>query len=590
MSGKYFGQEFVKRKSRDAARSRRGQQNDEYLELANQLPIKPSEGNQLDRLSVMRLANSYVKIKHVLGCLTTQDFGHSEVHPPKYVEPCGENLEELIPEALDGFVFVIGSDGRCLFISDNVRRYLGLLPIEMTGDSFYKYIHPCDHEEFAKELCGKIPLEDMEIFDGLFCSDSVFMMSNHLKGGSTNERDFEKQPYRSFFVRMKSTLTSRGKSVNLKASTYRVVHCMGRLKSVITGAQSDKEGSHCCFIGIGVPLMFNSTFEVPLDQATFSSHHSLDFSFQYSENNIEEILGYKPSEVVGQSLFKFLHVCDQDVLTNCHKTLLTKGQSVSGYYRLLAKYGGWVWVQTKASIVYSSKSSQPQFVLCVHYSISTIEQENNLVSLDQLQRQREIQESPSNSPADRTKSNIASRTRLPAIHSFSDMSLVQFQTGNSMGKGCAADQNLSTELLMDINFSDIHPENKEMPDIQEAAAAQTEYNPSLHNKPTTSLEKCKYLNSRAIHKDNYSPNDNPDQRAPFIPPPLSDTQMFSVNEKELEIFHLNSPFGCNEFVDEMSEISGDFEKEKQLSQKSLIKRKLSTPTFSLLTDAITEPA
>ena len=53
----------------------------------------------------------------------------------------------------------------------------------MTGNSFYKYIHPCDHEEVAKELCGKIPLEDMEIFDGLFCSDSVFMMSNNLKGG-----------------------------------------------------------------------------------------------------------------------------------------------------------------------------------------------------------------------------------------------------------------------------------------------------------------------------------------------------------------------------------------------------------------------
>ena len=43
----------------------------------------------------------------------------------------------------------------------------------------------------------------------------------HLSG-SLQDNDIEKQPYRSFFVRMKSTLTSRGKSVNLKASTYRV--------------------------------------------------------------------------------------------------------------------------------------------------------------------------------------------------------------------------------------------------------------------------------------------------------------------------------------------------------------------------------
>ena len=53
----------------------------------------------------------------------------------------------------------------------------------MTGNSFYKFIHPCDHEEVAKQLGGKIPLEDMEIFDGLFCSDSIFLMSNNLKGG-----------------------------------------------------------------------------------------------------------------------------------------------------------------------------------------------------------------------------------------------------------------------------------------------------------------------------------------------------------------------------------------------------------------------
>lgn len=92
--------------------------------------------------------------------------------------------------------------------------------IEVTGNSFYKYIHPCDHEELANQLGGQIPLEDMEIFDGLFCSDSVFMMSNHLKGGSKNV--LHQSPHKSFFLRMKSTLTSRGKSVNLRASTYRV--------------------------------------------------------------------------------------------------------------------------------------------------------------------------------------------------------------------------------------------------------------------------------------------------------------------------------------------------------------------------------
>lgn len=59
-------EQIKKKKSRDAARQRRGQQNDEFSELAAQLPLPESMTEKLDRLCVMRLSNSYIKIKHVL--------------------------------------------------------------------------------------------------------------------------------------------------------------------------------------------------------------------------------------------------------------------------------------------------------------------------------------------------------------------------------------------------------------------------------------------------------------------------------------------------------------------------------------------
>ena len=55
-----------KKNSRDAARQRRGQQNDEYGELSLQLPLPTPVVDKLDRLCVMRLINSYIKIKHIL--------------------------------------------------------------------------------------------------------------------------------------------------------------------------------------------------------------------------------------------------------------------------------------------------------------------------------------------------------------------------------------------------------------------------------------------------------------------------------------------------------------------------------------------
>ena len=54
--------------------------------------------------------------------------------------------------------------------------------MDITGHSFYKYIHPCDQDNLAKQLGGQVPLEDMEIFDGMFCSDTSQFVKNPKQG------------------------------------------------------------------------------------------------------------------------------------------------------------------------------------------------------------------------------------------------------------------------------------------------------------------------------------------------------------------------------------------------------------------------
>ncbi|XP_020896921.1 hypoxia-inducible factor 1-alpha [Exaiptasia diaphana] len=261
-------------KSKEAARSRRGQQNDEFQELSRQLPLPDAISNQLDRLCIMRLTNSYIKIKKLLESMMNSD--PKQMHKMSITRTSVYDKEAL--EAMDGFLYVVAPDGQCLYISDNVSYFMGLSQIEVTGNSLYKYVHPCDHEELANQLGGQIPLEDMEIFDGLFCSDSVFMMSNYLKKGSKKKDDVN--PHRSFFLRIKSTLTSRGKNVNLRASTYRVVHCTGSMKYTTRYDDDGREEKVPLFlVAIAVPLMFATTFEVPLDRSTFTSRHMLDMKF-----------------------------------------------------------------------------------------------------------------------------------------------------------------------------------------------------------------------------------------------------------------------------------------------------------------------
>ena len=51
----------------------------------------------------------------------------------------------------------------------------------------------------------------------------------------------------------------------------------------------------------------------------------------------------------------------------CYVSVLLKGQVTTKYYRFLAKDGGWVWMQSYATIVHNSRSSRPHCIVSVNY-------------------------------------------------------------------------------------------------------------------------------------------------------------------------------------------------------------------------------
>lgn len=65
--------------------------------------------------------------------------------------------------------------------------------------------------------------------------------------------------------------------------------------------------------------------------------------------------------------------------------MCSKGQAVSGHYRMLAKNGGFVWVETQGTVIYNSRNSQPQCIVCVNYVLSDVEQKSVVFSLEQTE-------------------------------------------------------------------------------------------------------------------------------------------------------------------------------------------------------------
>uniref|UniRef100_A0A8C7SYA2 Hypoxia-inducible factor 1-alpha n=1 Tax=Oncorhynchus mykiss TaxID=8022 RepID=A0A8C7SYA2_ONCMY len=359
-----------KEKSRDAARCRRGKESEVFYELAQELPLPHSVTSNLDKASIMRLAISYLHMRNLLSTDNEEEQEESEMD---------SQLNGSYLKAIEGFLMVLSEDGDMIYLSENVNKCLGLAQIDLTGLSVFEYTHPCDHEELREMLV-------------------------HRTG--TSKKSKEPNTERSFFLRMKCTLTNRGRTVNVKSATWKVLHCSGHVRVHESPAEQipggHKEPSVPYLVLVCDPIPHPSNIEAPLDTKTFLSRHTLDMKFTYCDERITELMGYDPEDLLNRSVYEYYHALDSDHLMKTHHNLFAKGQVSTGQYRMLAKRGGFVWVETQATVIYNNKNSQPQCVVCVNYVLSGIEEEKMMLSLEQTEDMRpvkkELEEEESSEP------------------------------------------------------------------------------------------------------------------------------------------------------------------------------------------------
>uniref|UniRef100_A0A674EGG2 Hypoxia-inducible factor 1-alpha n=1 Tax=Salmo trutta TaxID=8032 RepID=A0A674EGG2_SALTR len=335
---------------------RRGKESEVFYELAQELPLPHSVTSNLDKASIMRLAISYLHMRNLGGCKK---------------ETGGEELDSQLNgsylKALEGFLMVLSEDGDMIYLSENVNKCLGLAQIDLTGLSVFEYTHPCDHEELREMLV-------------------------HRTG--TSKKSKEPSTERSFFLRMKCTLTNSGRTVNVKSATWKVLHCSGHVRVHEAPAEQSpgghKEPSVPYLVLVCDPIPHPSNIEAPLDTKTFLSRHTLDMKFTYCDERITELMGYDPEDLLNRSVYEYYYAMDSDHLMKTHHNLFAKGQVSTGQYRMLAKRGGFVWVETQATVIYNNKNSQPQCVVCVNYVLSEIEEGKMMLSLEQTEDMRPV--------------------------------------------------------------------------------------------------------------------------------------------------------------------------------------------------------
>lgn len=130
--------------------------------------------------------------------------------------------------------------------------------------------------------------------------------------------------------------------------------------------QSNNEEKIIGMVAVAIALPPPSINELRLESGTFVLRLNLELGITHIEPKITELLHYPVELIAGRSLYSLVHPADVQQVQKCHKELLKKGQMMSGYYRLLARTGGYIWIQSCATMICNNtynaaaSSAQPQ--------------------------------------------------------------------------------------------------------------------------------------------------------------------------------------------------------------------------------------
>ncbi|XP_020283743.1 single-minded homolog 2-like isoform X2 [Pseudomyrmex gracilis] len=372
----------MKEKSKNAARSRRVKENQEFMELAKLLPLPAAITTQLDKASIIRLTTSYLKMRAVFPHGLGDEWGAAP--PPN--NPLETSIKELgshLLQTLDGFIFVVAPDGKIMYISETASVHLGLSQVELTGNSIFEYIYPDDRNEMVSVL--NLPQSPADI------ANFTFPPPN-----SRGEIELE----RAFLLRMKCILAKR--NAGLVTEGYKVIHCAGYLKCVVEtpiGSEYEDGASRCVrnvgLLAVGHSLPTSSITEIKLHHNMFMFRASLDLKLIFLDARVAQLTGYEPSDLIEKTLYHYVHGCDILQLRHAHRVLLCKGQVTTRYYRFLTKTGGWVWMQSYVTIVHNSRSSRPHCIVSVNYVLTSTENTGLIMNCEQ----RSTCSSPGNPPS-----------------------------------------------------------------------------------------------------------------------------------------------------------------------------------------------
>nr|BCX71439.1 methoprene-tolerant protein [Pseudothemis zonata] len=354
-----------------AEKMRRDKLNNYIGELATLVPMVSSSPRRLDKTSVLRLSATYIRIHRTL---VSQD-GPTRPFLPVALKDF--NFSEKVLDYMDGFLFVVMSSGKIVFVSQQVERLLGHTQNDLLGQSVYGITHADDHKMLASNLSPGGDAEDSASGSSKCCpvlsgdkdQSSQPNISVCSPGSSTNGPTNNRRV--SFYLRMSQRAVGRG-----EAAGYEMVHIVGQLRSATT------EESQTAMAGKGEAVMVAvakvcrerqipelSLMEVCKDE--YLTRHGLNGEIINVDHRISVVAGYLADEVKGQSAFSFMH--EQDArwtIIALQQMFSSTDGSGSSCYRLRCKTGQYIYLRTYGHCEFDRVTGKFETFVCINSLVS----------------------------------------------------------------------------------------------------------------------------------------------------------------------------------------------------------------------------
>ncbi|NXA91894.1 AHR protein, partial [Melanocharis versteri] len=267
-------------------------------------------------------------------------------------------LISSLPQALNGFVLVVTSEGLIFYSSHTIQDYLGFHQVDVMHQSVFELIHTEDQPEFRRNLHWALdpPLAP----EGEPCAAAGKSLGSSAVIYKPDQLPTENSSFleRSFVCRFRCLLDN--------SSGFLALNLQGRLKFLHGQNKRSEDGSalppQLALFAISTPLQPPSILQIRTKNMIFRTKHKLDFTPLACDAKGKIVLGYTEAELrMCGTGYQFVHAADTLYCAENHVRMMKTGESGLTVFRLLTKENRWKWVQANARLVY--KNGKPEYIV-----------------------------------------------------------------------------------------------------------------------------------------------------------------------------------------------------------------------------------